>query len=110
MAYNEDLAYRIRSVLGLQDSVTERKMFGGLVFMVNGHMCCGVTGDELMVRVGPEMYADALAMPHARVMDFTGKVSRNTVYVDEAGVANDGELAAWIGRGLAYVATLPPKN
>lgn len=109
MAYNEDLAYRIRGVLGLQDGVTERKMFGGLAFMVKGHMCCGVIGDELMVRVGPEMFEDALAMPHARVMDFTGKPSRTTVYVDKEGIADDGELAAWVGRGLAFVSTLPSK-
>ena len=109
MAYNEDLAYRIRAVLGLQDGVTERKMFGGLAFMVHGHMICGVIGDELMVRVGPDLYDDVLALPHARPMDFTGKPMRGMIYVSEAGLEDDGELAAWVGRGLAFVGTLPPK-
>lgn len=109
MAYSEDLAYRVRAALAQQDGVTERKMFGGLAFMVGGHMCCGITGDELMVRVGPEQHAAALAQPHAREMDFTGKAMRGFVYVAEEGLAEDAEVAAWVGRGLAFVQTLPPK-
>ncbi len=84
-------------------------MFGGLTFMVSGHMCCGIVGDELMVRVGPEAYEDALRQPHAREMDFTGKALKGMVYVGVEGVEQDDDLADWIGRGLAFVQTLPPK-
>lgn len=109
MAYDEGLAHRIRAVLASQPNVYERKMFGGLAFMVNGNMCCGVMGDQLMVRVGAEQWPTAVALPHARAMDFTGKPMTGMVYVDQGGLAEDEDLAVWIGRGLAFVATLPPK-
>lgn len=109
MAYNEDLAYRLREALAAQGGVSERKMFGGLAVMVNGHMCCGVMGDRLMVRVGPAQYDAALALPHAHVMDFTGKPMRGFITVDAEGTAGDDGLTTWIGRGLAFVASLPPK-
>jgi TfoX/Sxy family transcriptional regulator of competence genes len=109
MAYDEDVAFRVREALADQSHVTEKKMFGGLAFMVNGHMCCGVMGDELMVRVGPEQHETALTLPHARAMDFTGKPMRGMIYVDPAGAGNDDDLAAWVGRGLAFVKSLPPK-
>ncbi|MCA9868023.1 MAG: TfoX/Sxy family protein [Anaerolineae bacterium] len=108
MAYNEDLAFRVREALALHSGVTERKMFGGLAFMVNGHMCCGVMGDELMIRVGPAQHEAALRLPHARTMDFTGKPMRGMIYVDADGTAGN-ELAEWVGRGLAFVDSLPPK-
>mgnify|MGYP001817440249 CR=1 FL=1 len=110
MAYDEDVAYRIRAALADQGSVTERKMFGGLAFMVNGHMCCGLAKGELMVRVGPEQYADSLAQPHAREMDFTGRPMKGFVYVDEAGYETDQDLQAWVDRGLLFVTGLPPKT
>ena len=109
MAYSEALADRARLALGQQTAFSERKMFGGLAFMVNGHMCCGILGDELMVRVGPDGYEDALAQPHARVMDFTGRPSRGMIYVGTAGVETDAGLEAWVARGLAFVNSLPPK-
>jgi hypothetical protein len=109
MAYDESMAYRVRAALAQQDGVTERKMFGGLAFMVNGHMCCGVMQDHLMVRVGPQQHEAALAQPHASEMDFTGRPMRGIVWVDPPGYAADEELAAWIGRGLAFVTGLPPK-
>jgi len=84
-------------------------MFGGLCFTIHGHMACGVTGDRLMVRVGPDGYADALAQPHAREMDFTGRSLTGMVYVDAAGLASDAALKAWVDRGVAFVRTLPPK-
>lgn len=109
MAYNEDIANRVREALASQGGVSERKMFGGLVFMVGGHMCCGVLGNELMVRVGPEQYEAAIALPHARPMDFTGRTSRNMVSVRVDGERDDDEVAAWVSRGLTFVRSLPPK-
>lgn len=109
MAYDEEIANRIREALAQQDGVDEKKMFGGLAFMVHGHMCCGALGDEIMVRVGPDQYEAALAQPHARAMDFTGKPMRGMVYVGPEGIASDEDLAAWVGRGLAFVTGLPPK-
>ena len=73
MAYNGELADRIRGSLAGRSGVAERKMFGGIAFMVDGHMCCGVTGDLLMIRVGADGFDDALAQPHSRPMDFTGR-------------------------------------
>ncbi len=109
MAYDEDVANRVREALAKQDGVDEKKMFGGLAFMVRGHMCCGAMGDEMMVRVGPDQYEECLAHPHARKMDFTGKPMRGMIYVSPEGIAGDDDLAAWVGRGLAFVSTLPPK-
>ena len=109
MAYDEGLAERVRGVLAEVADTSERKMFGGLAFMVRGHMTVGIIGDELMVRVGPDGEDDALARPHARPMDFTGKPMRGYVYVAGEGAAEDDDLAAWVARGLAFTASLPPK-
>jgi TfoX/Sxy family transcriptional regulator of competence genes len=109
MAYDEQLAERLRKVFEDEDGVVERKMFGGLAFMVKGNMCCGVVGDELMVRVGPDQYEDALSLPHARVMDFTGKPLKGMVWVGREGIESERQLGRWIQRGLAYVSTLPAK-
>jgi TfoX/Sxy family transcriptional regulator of competence genes len=110
MAYNETLANRIRQQLSNRTDVVERKMFGGLAFMVRGHMCCGVVGDELMVRVGPEGYEAALKEKHAREMDFTGKPLRGMVYVAASGLASARQLDKWVERGLQFVNTLPEKK
>ena len=109
MAYDEQLAERLRKVFQDHDGVVEKRMFGGIAFMVNGNMCCGVTGDELMVRVGPDQYEDSLAQPHARPMDFTGKPMRGLVYVNTLGIASDAGLKGWGDRGMNFVLTLPPK-
>ncbi len=110
MAYNEKLAERIRRQLSDRTDVAERKMFGGLAFMVKGHMCCGVVGDELMVRVGPEAYEAALKEKHAREMDFTGKPLRSMVYVAAPGIASVKQLGRWIVRGLAVRARTAGKE
>jgi TfoX/Sxy family transcriptional regulator of competence genes len=84
-------------------------MFGGLAFMVRGNMCCGVVGEELMVRVGADGHADALAAPHARPMDFTGRPMKGMVYVAREGVAADADLRGWVERGAAHARSLPAK-
>ena len=109
MAYDEELVERLRTLLQCQAGVAEKKMFGGLTFMVGGHMCCGVTGEDLMVRVGPDQYADAVSLPHARPMDFTGRPMKGFVFVDPAGLDSDEQLKEWVNRGLEFVSTLPPK-
>jgi hypothetical protein len=110
VAYDEDLAMRIREVLADRTDLSERKMFGGVAFMVGGHIVCGVIKDDLMLRLGEEGADEALDRSHTRVMDFTGRPSKGAVYVEPVGTADDGELRAWIERALAYVSTLPPKG
>lgn len=100
MAYDEGLANRIRTALGSRDDVAERKMFGGIAFMVAGRMACGVIHDDLMVRVGADRHEAALAEPHTRPMDFTGRPMRGMVYVEPAGVASDADLARWVERAV----------
>jgi TfoX/Sxy family transcriptional regulator of competence genes len=109
MAYSEELARRIRGALADERAVTERKMFGGICFMIHGHMCCGVVDETLMLRVGAPEYESCLALPHAREMDFTGKPLRGYVYVAPAGVATPAALQRWLRRAVTYVGSLPPK-
>lgn len=109
MAFDDRLADRVRSALARQAGVTEKRMFGGLCFLLHGHMCCGIVGDTLMVRVGPDAYDAALDEPHAREMDFTGKPLRGMVYVAPDGLITDSALASWVRRGTAFAGNLPPK-
>jgi hypothetical protein len=103
VAYDEALAARVRTVLGDRDDVEEKRMFGGLAFMVAGKMAVGVIHEDLMVRLGADANAESLARPHTRPMAFTGRPSTGAVYVEPAGVASDVDLADWVGRGLAFV-------
>jgi TfoX/Sxy family transcriptional regulator of competence genes len=109
MAYDEVLAERIRSVLADEAGVSEKRMFGGLAFLVHGNMCVGVVSDDLMVRVGPEAYDELIRQPHAREMDFTGRPMRGFLYVGAEGVEADAELKRWAGYGLAFTRALPKK-
>jgi len=109
MAFDEALAGRIRKLMASREGLSERRMFGGLAFMLGGNMACGVTSKDLMVRVGPGAYDDALAQPHARPMDFTGRAMKGMVFVDPPGYATDEGLAAWVERGAAFAGSLPPK-
>ena len=109
MAYDEGLAQRLREALADADGLTERRMFGGIAFMLGGNMAVGATGDELMVRTGPQRYAEALAHPHARVFDMTGRVMRGWVVVAPEGMADDQALAAWVQVGADFARSLPPK-
>jgi hypothetical protein len=109
MAYSEELANRVRVFAKVGPTVTEKKMFGGLAFMLNGNMFCGITENSLMARVGPGQYDVSLAKPHVRVMDFTGRIMKGYVYVDPGGIAADRELQYWVELCAEYVLTLPPK-
>jgi TfoX/Sxy family transcriptional regulator of competence genes len=109
MAYDEGLAERLREIYEAAGGAAEKKMFGGLAFMVNGHMSCGVVNDTLMARVGPETYRQALGLPHAREMDFTGKPLRGFVYVAPEGIESDQALESWVAMSLRFVRSLPPK-
>lgn len=109
MAYSEELASRIRQALAPRADVMERKMFGGLAFMLRGNMCCGVVGDMLMLRLGNEGAAEALGEPHTKPMDFTGKPLKSMVYVGPEGIAALEDLNRWVNRGANFAATLPPK-
>jgi TfoX/Sxy family transcriptional regulator of competence genes len=109
MAYDETLAERVRERLAGRTSIDERRMFGGLALMLDGNMCCCVTEHGLMVRVGPDAYHDALAQPHARVMDLTGRPMRGWVSVEPEGLASDAMLGRWVEQGAEFAGTLPPK-
>jgi TfoX/Sxy family transcriptional regulator of competence genes len=108
MAYDEQLAARVRALLADREDVSERKMFGGLTFMVGGHMCCGVNRDELIVRLDPKGESEALERPHARPMDFTGRQMRGFVTVEQPGLRGRA-LDRWIQDALRWVESLPPK-
>ena len=109
MAYDEGTAERLRDLFAGRFDVSEKRMFGGIAFMLSGNMLCGVVDDNLMVRVGPERYAEALARPQAREMDLTGRSLKGFVYVRAEGLTDDADLADWTGRGVAFAAGLPPK-
>jgi TfoX/Sxy family transcriptional regulator of competence genes len=109
MAYSEDLVTRIRALLEDRVEVEEKKMFGGLTFMVNGHMACGVTNDVLVVRVGADHYEEALRVPFARECDFTGRPLKGMVMVDRRGFDSPGDLLAWVDRGVRFARSLPSK-
>lgn len=108
MAYDEALAERIRRMLANHDA-TQKAMFGGAAWMKGGHMFCGIHGDELVVRVGAEAWAEALRRPHARPMDLTGRSLSGFVFVARRGFESDDDLADWVMRGYKFAAGLPPK-
>ena len=110
MAYDHELVERIRQLLAGQAVMTEKKMFGGLTFMVAGHMCCGVLNDDLVVRIGPDRYQSALVHPAARPMDFTGKPLKNMVYIGPEGCKSEEALKSWVAGALNFVLNLPPRR
>lgn len=110
LAYDLDLAQRIRDALAGNPAVTEKKMFGGVAFLRHGLMFVGVSGSSLMARVGPDNHDDALRRAHVRPMDFTGKPMKGYVYVDAPGIERAEDLGAWLDRSQAFVVTLPPKK
>lgn len=110
MSYDEGLAERIREQLLDRHDVEEKKMFGGLCFMVSNHMCCGIVKDTLMARVGPNNYAKCLARKHVSEMDFTGRAMKGMVYVSPEGIESDKNLAEWIGICTDFIESLPAKK
>jgi TfoX/Sxy family transcriptional regulator of competence genes len=109
MAYDENLAERVRAILAPEPSVSERKMFGGLAFMIEGHMCCGVVGDDLMLRLGPDGSDAALKRPHVRQMDFTGRPMTSMVFIEPDGLRGTA-LRRWVEKAATFARTLPPKR
>lgn len=110
VTYSEELAERVRDVLAERArDVVEIPMFGGLCFTLKGHMAVGIVDDDLMVRVGPDLYHDALTRPNVREMDFTGRAMKGMVYVGPGGWSDDAELDMWVRLGAAYADSLPPK-
>lgn len=109
MAYDERLAQRVRLALADRAGLTERAMFGGLAFMVNGHMCCGVLKNELVVRLAPADAEEARAKPRVRAMDFTGRPMKGYVMVGAPGCRTQAATDRWAGLGADFVRGLPPK-
>ncbi len=110
MAYDERLAERIRGYFKRRKGVEEKCMFGGLCFMLNGHMCCGVEKHRLMVRVVPDRYETLLKKPHAREMDFTGKPLKGFLFVSEAGYRTSVGLTSWLDEAVDCAKSKPPKK
>jgi len=109
VAYNEQLAARVRKVLSRRKGFAEKKMFGGICFLLSGNMCCGVTSRELMLRLGPEGAAKALEEPHTKKMDFTGRPMKSMIFVKPAGYKTDEDLRSWVGRAARFASSLPAK-
>lgn len=125
MPYDEALAERVRAALASRpqgacscpvagherepEAIEERRMFGGISFMLRGNFCCGVSDERLVVRVGPDAYDDALAEAHVTEMDFTGRPMRGWVFVHRPAVDTDEALEDWVGRGVRFTLTLPAK-
>ena len=109
MAFDTKLADRIRATLGKRKGLTEKKMFGGIGFMLGGNMACGVHGEQMIVRLDPAETDDALARPHTRRFDLTGRPMKGWILVDPAGLAKDADLGRWVSVGAKYAESLPPK-
>ena len=108
MPYDEKLAARVQAILADDGDVREQKMFGGLTFLVAGHMCCGIVGDTLMLRLNEDLANHALEKPHVRPMDFTGRPMKNMVYIDPPGLKGRA-LRTWVETAATHARTLPAK-
>ena len=109
MAVDEVLAGRVREALDGMDGLDEKRMFGGLAFLLNGNMAVGVHGEDLIVRLAPEQTDDALAEEHVRVFDMTGRPMKGWVLVGPGATESEEELGAWVTRGVDFAESLPPK-
>lgn len=108
MAYDEEIATRVRRALGRKQT-DERKMFGGIAFMLNGHMCCGVSDDKVVLRLGNEGAAAAIEESDIEEMDFTGKPMKSMVYLAKGIHTDQKKLKKWIDQAARFVSSLPPK-
>lgn len=109
MAFDDKLAERVRRQLGNRRGVAEKKMFGGLAFLLNGNMCCGVHGPELIVRLPGDETERALTKPHTRIFDLSGRPMKGWILVQPEGLTNDAALTTWVEAGMKYAASLPAK-
>ncbi len=109
MAYDEKLAERISRHLESIPGLVEKKMFGGIGFLIHGNMACGVNGQNLIVRVGPDRYEAALAEPHVGPFDMTGRPMKGWIVVRPGGYSTEMELGAWIQKGISVAQSLPAK-
>jgi TfoX/Sxy family transcriptional regulator of competence genes len=111
VAYDEDLANRIRELIAAEPDVTEKRMFGGLAFLVSGNMAVAASGQGgLMVRVEPGQTDKLLAKPHTRPMEMRGREMQGWLRVDDEGVRTKRQLEPWVRRGVAFARSLPPKG
>lgn len=106
MAYDEGLAQRVREIIDERPDLEEKKMFGGVGFLIGGKMACGINQQHLIVRVGPAAYQGALSRPHTAEFDFTGRPMTGWIGVEPEGLAEDADLAAWVEQGVAFALTL----
>jgi TfoX/Sxy family transcriptional regulator of competence genes len=109
MTYDEELAGRLRELLSGQHALTERKMFGGLAFLINGNMCCGVHGNELILRLGSDRADQAMEEPHVRAMDITGRPMKGWVILDPVGLPSKAAVRRWVEQAAEFAASLPAK-
>ena len=109
MAYNEKLAERMRAKMKSTRGVVEKKMFGGVGFLVNGNMACGVNKQDLIVRLSDEDFEKALKQKSVRIFDLTGRPMKGWILVSEEGYASDKALESWIEKGAAFAKSLPKK-
>lgn len=109
MAYNNEIADEIRAIIGKHPGLSEREMFGGIAFMINGNMAVGVSGDELMVRVGKDAHDEMVALPGAATFDKSARPMRGWLNVTSEGFATEDDFKAWIGRGVSFAESLPKK-
>lgn len=109
MAYDEGLAQRVRELLEEHPGFNEKKMFGGICFLLYGNMACGIISDDIIVRVGKEKYDDLLQLPHVKKFDITGRPMKGWVMVSYEGYESDEDLSEWIERGVDFALSLPPK-
>ena len=110
MPYSESLAQRLRQTVAGRRGITEKKMFGGVGFLLNGHMCVGVWKHSLIARINPDNYAAALIEPHVQEFDITGRPMRGWIMVEPDGIDSDEQLNAWVRRSLDFVSALPKKQ
>jgi TfoX/Sxy family transcriptional regulator of competence genes len=110
MSFDNHLADRIRKQLANQEGLTEKKMFGGIGFLLNGNMCCGVLGEEVVIRLDPEQTEKALTNKYTREFDFSGRPMKGWIYVGAKAVENETDLKHWVQIGLKYAGSLPPKK
>lgn len=109
MAYDEVLAGRIHDMLNKHPGLVEKKMFGGIAFLIQGNLAVGVHKDMLMVRIGPDAYDETMKYPHTRPFDITGRAMKGWVLVEPDGISSDSELKDWVEAGVNFALTLPPK-